>query len=156
LGVHVAKGGLAEKMLDASSFKPPAAAWFSTPDWHNPHYDTSENIEAVLTPDTATVQAGRYFEHLQRYREYFPDDQLHVLVFDDLKEDPRQFARDLFAAVGIRPSFELSLLDRKYGDRKNRGGTIWSVLKEPIIRATRARDVAQRVIRWARRNGYTE
>jgi hypothetical protein len=34
LGVHVAKGGLAEKMLDASSFKPPAAAWFSTPDWH--------------------------------------------------------------------------------------------------------------------------
>jgi hypothetical protein len=34
LGVHVAKGGLPEKMLDASPFKPPAAAWFSTPDRH--------------------------------------------------------------------------------------------------------------------------
>jgi hypothetical protein len=122
----------------------------------NPHYDTGEDIETELTPDASIVQAGRYFAYLQRYREYFPDDQLHVLVFDDLKENPRQFARGLFAAVGVRPSFEPSLLDRKYGHRKKRGGAIWSVLQELSIRATRVSNVAQRVIRWARRNGYTE
>jgi hypothetical protein len=31
LGVHVAKGGLHEKMLDASPFKSPAAMWFFNP-----------------------------------------------------------------------------------------------------------------------------
>ena len=30
-GIHVAKGGLPEKMLEASLFKPPAATWFFNP-----------------------------------------------------------------------------------------------------------------------------
>lgn len=122
----------------------------------NPHYNVGEDIETELTPDASMVRAGRYFEHLQRYREYFSDEQLHVLVFDDLKESPRQFARDLFAAVGIDPTFEPSLLNRKYGHRKKRGGTIWSALQELSIRATRASDTARRLIRWVRRNGYTD
>ncbi len=122
----------------------------------NPHYDVGEDVERELTPEASMVQTGRYFEHLQRYREYFSDEQLHILVFDDLKQNPRQFARDLFSAVGIDPAFKPSLLDRKYGHRKKRGGALWSALQELSIRATRASDTAQHVIQWARRNGYTE
>ncbi len=122
----------------------------------NPHYDVGEDVASELTSGSSMVKTGRYFEHLQRYREYFSDEQLHILVFDDLKQNPRQFAHDLFSAVGINPTFEPSLLDRKYGHRKKRGGALWSALQELSIRATRISDAAQRVIQWARRNGYTQ
>lgn len=34
---------------------------------------------------------GRYGEQLQRYRELFPPEQIHVAVFDDLGRDPQGF-----------------------------------------------------------------
>lgn len=121
----------------------------------NPHYDVGEDVGAALTLDASIVQTGCYAEHLQRYREYFPDQQLCVLVFDDLKDNPRRFARELLAAVAVDPTFEPSLLDRKYGHRKKRGA-IWSVLQELSIRAGRMSYMVHRLIRWARRKGYTE
>jgi hypothetical protein len=122
----------------------------------NPHYDVGDDVGAALTADSSIVRTSRYIEHLQRYWEYFPKEQVHVLVFDDLKDNPHRFARELFAAVGVDPTFEPSLLDRKYGHRKKRGGTIWSALQELSIRATRASSAAQRMVRWARHNGYTD
>jgi hypothetical protein len=117
----------------------------------NPHYDLGEDIERELIPSAGIVQGGRYFEHLQRYRECFPDEQIHVLVFDDLKADAGKFARTLFRTVGIDPAFEPSLLDRKYGHRKKRGGALWSQIQEWSMRVSRVSDVAAQVIRWCRR-----
>jgi hypothetical protein len=122
----------------------------------NPQYDVGEEVENELTPDASMVQAGRYFEHLQRYRTHFPDEQIHVLVFDDLKEDASQFARQLFRSVRVDPSYEPNQLTRKYGQRKQWGGPAWSALQELSIRLTRVSRGAQRVMQWARRNGYTE
>jgi len=121
----------------------------------NPHYDLGEDIERELTPSAAMVQSGRYFEHLQRYREYFSDEQIHVLVFDDLKADAGKFARTLFRSIGIDPIFEPSLLDWKYGHRK-RGGALWSQIQEWSMRVSRVSDVAAQVIRWCRRQGLTD
>ncbi len=122
----------------------------------NPHYDVGEDVENELTPDASMVEAGRYFEHLQRYRAHFPDEQIHVLVFNDLKEDASQFVRQLFRAVGVDESFAPSQLNRKYGQRKQWGGPVWSVLQELSIRLTRMSRGARQVIQWARRSGYTE
>jgi hypothetical protein len=122
----------------------------------NPHYDLGRDIENELTPEASIVQEGRYFEHLQQYRAYFPDEQLHVLIFDDLRDDAHQFAQQLFRAVGIDPSFEPSLLNRKYGHRKKRGGALWSTVQEFSIRLSRASDWASRFIRWCRKQGYTD
>lgn len=122
----------------------------------NPHYDLGHDIDQELTPQAAMVREGRYFEHLQRYRSYFSDDQIHVLIFDDLKENARGFAQDLFRAVGIDSTFEPSLLDRKYGHRKKRGGPVWSAVQELSIRFSRASTTVSRFIRWCRKQGYTE
>lgn len=117
--------------------------------------DVGEDIENVLTADSHVVQVGRYFSHLERFRQYFPDEQLHVLIFDDLKEDPATFAQDLFETVGIDPAFEPSLLDRKYGHTKKRGGVVWSAIQDLSIRASQKSSVIARFIRWVRRRGYT-
>lgn len=79
-----------------------------------------------------------------------------MLVFDDLKADAGKFARTLFRSIGIDPTFEPSLLDRKYGHRKKRGRALWSQIQEWSMRVSRASDVAAQVIRWCRRQGLTE
>lgn len=122
----------------------------------NPHRDIDEDVARALTPESAMVQGGRYAEHLKRYRNRFPDEQLHVFVFDDLKDDPRRFLRALYEAVGVDPSFEPSVLDRKYGHRKKRGGRLWSQIQEWSMRLARASDTASRWIQWVRRKGWTD
>lgn len=121
----------------------------------NPHYDLGDDIERELTPSAGMVQKGQYVEYLRRYCEYFPDEQLHVLVFDDLKADSRQFAQRLFRTIGIDPTFEPSLLERKYGHRKKRGGAVWSAIQELSIRLSRVSSATDRAIRWLRRQGLT-
>lgn len=108
--------------------------------------DVGEEIEKVLTLDSHVVDVGRYFSHLQRYRQHFPDEQIHVLIFDDLKEDPATFARDLFDAIGIEPTFEPSLLDQKYGDTKKRGGVLWSAIQQLSVRASQKSSVISQLI----------
>ena len=44
--------------------------------------------EAIqLTP--RYLENGRYYKHLQRYLSHFDKDQLHIILFDDLKADPQ-------------------------------------------------------------------
>ncbi|WP_158666521.1 sulfotransferase family protein [Salinibacter altiplanensis] len=122
----------------------------------NSRSDLGDDIERELTPSSGIVKRGRYFEHLQRYRAHFPDEQIHVLIFDGLKADALQFARTLFEAIGVDPNFKPSLLDRKYGNRKKRGGRVWSQIQEWSLHLTRMSDTAARLMDWARRQGYTD
>jgi hypothetical protein len=122
----------------------------------NPHYDVGEDIGDELTPEASIVQTGRYFEHLQRFRACFSDDQIHVLLFDDLKADARTFAVDLFRTVGVDASFEPSLLNQRYGHRKKRGGPVWGAIQELSIRMSRIGGIVRKAIQWMRRKGYTD
>jgi hypothetical protein len=115
----------------------------------------SEDIESELSPGKWLVRPSRYFEKLRPYRSQFPDEQLHFLIFDDLKENPRKFARDLFEAAGVDADFGPSVLNRKFGHRKKRGGAIWSMIRAFSIRLSQSSTVAGRTIQWLRRNGYT-
>ncbi len=122
----------------------------------NPHRDVGEDVASELTPESPAVQDGRYAEHLARYRSRFPEEQLHVFLLDDLKDNARRFLRDLYETVGVDSSFEPSLLDRKYGHRKKRGGRLWSQIQEWSMRLARTSDAVSRFIQWARREGYTD
>jgi hypothetical protein len=51
----------------------------------NISYDVGDDIDTELTSDSSMVQTGQYFYHLQRFRPRLPEDQFHVLIFDDLK-----------------------------------------------------------------------
>jgi len=44
---------------------------------------------------------GRYMKHLRLYLQKFGIDQLHVGIFDDLKESPDAFAQEIFSFLGV-------------------------------------------------------
>jgi hypothetical protein len=59
-------------------------------------------------PDLKT--RGNYFEHLQPYRQRFPQEQLLILFFDDLKRDVEGYAARLFEYLNIGPLLEPTVL----------------------------------------------
>ena len=51
------------------------------------------------------VDRGRYDEQVQRYLDRFPADQLRLYLYDDFVADPEAIWQDLFAFVGVDPTF---------------------------------------------------
>jgi hypothetical protein len=116
----------------------------------------SEDADSELAPGKWLVRSGLYFEQLSPYRDLFPEEQLHVLIFDDLKESPQKFARELFGVLEIDTAFKPSLLDRKFGHRKKRGGQVWSVIRSLSVQVSQSSEIAGRAIQWLRKSGYTD
>lgn len=51
------------------------------------------------------VEMSRYVLYLDRWRERFPRDRLHIHLLEDLRADPRGLMKALAHALGIDPSF---------------------------------------------------
>lgn len=61
------------------------------------------SFEEALDRFPRLCDRGRYATHLERYLRYFPREQLHVSLFDDLKADAQAYADDVFEFLGIYP-----------------------------------------------------
>jgi hypothetical protein len=63
-----------------------------------------------------------YHESLTRYFERFPAAQLKVILFDDLKNEPRRTVQGLFAFLGVDPGFlpDLSRISNPGGTPKSK------------------------------------
>jgi hypothetical protein len=52
------------------------------------------------------VQEGFYHKHLSRYYETFPKEQIKVFLYEDLSKEPVKAMKELFAFIGVDPTFE--------------------------------------------------
>jgi hypothetical protein len=59
------------------------------------------------------VVAGFYHLYLQRFYEYFPSEQVLVMIYEDLLEDPSSFIREIFEFLEVDPNFIPSVLHRR-------------------------------------------
>jgi hypothetical protein len=62
--------------------------------------------ETLLHPNTSYVSRSRYFMQLQRFLEFYPDEQVLVLDQRDLRDERMPTLRRLFEFAGVDPSFE--------------------------------------------------
>lgn len=69
---------------------------------------------------------GRYAFFLKTFYREFPGEQIKVLFFDDLVQDPVAVLQDLFGFLGVE-----RLGDRIPLDHKNRGG----IIRNPLLRS---------------------
>ena len=73
-----------------------------------------------MSKDRRLIQEGLYFKHLNRFREHFPEDQIGCFVFEDLKEDPAGFLREVYSFLGVEEVVDEEMIHRKYHSRKAR------------------------------------
>lgn len=69
---------------------------------------------AWAQPDSHWMRIGRYHEQLSRYFEAFPRSQVHVFLFDDLKQSPLRVVQEVYQLLDVDPRFVPDLgTDRK-------------------------------------------
>lgn len=64
------------------------------------------NFEALLDSRhlrDLVVGCSLYYQHVNRYRQFFPDNQIHCMTFEDLIEKPRATLRSLLLFLGASP-----------------------------------------------------
>lgn len=65
-----------------------------------------QGADALGHPLVASgLQDSRYAHHLRRWLELLPRDKMHVLLFEDLRADPRAFMHRICALLGLDGSF---------------------------------------------------
>ena len=70
-----------------------------------------ERLAAGWSPFWGYVELGFYARHLKRYRARFPEAQIGVFLYDDLKEDLPGFMRQVFAFLEIDQEFDPRLAE---------------------------------------------
>ena len=81
------------------------------------HSYTEKTVEVGLAPDSHSVQGGNYYTMLKQYYDIFPSENILVLKFEDLKNNPEKQAQKLFNFIGVDGKF---LPD--FNKRHNPGG----------------------------------
>jgi hypothetical protein len=59
------------------------------------------SFEDALERYPRLLDRGCYATHLSRYLEHFPAEQLHVRLFDDLRQDAQGYADEVFGFLGV-------------------------------------------------------
>lgn len=71
-------------------------------------FDPSRELTADAhwaLPNSRWMQVSRYHEQLARYFAAFPRNQIHVILFDDLKRHPAAVVQDVYQVIGVDPGF---------------------------------------------------
>jgi hypothetical protein len=99
-------------------------------------------------PTWPFLEFGRYYEQVKRYMDEFPKSQIHISLYEDLQLAPARLIAELFAFLGVDPSFEADLSARHLEPRIPKLTTtayflkkwgIWSFLRVLAPPAWRAR-----------------
>ncbi|MCB9103912.1 MAG: sulfotransferase [Anaerolineales bacterium] len=53
------------------------------------------------------LNTSRYWSHINRYRAFFADAQIHVIFFEDFVRDPKHIMRQAFEFIRVDPNFEV-------------------------------------------------
>lgn len=94
---------------------------------HNTPKDFSETLKKGLF-----INMGFYYRHLRKYYDTFPHENIHIILFEDIKRDPAHVARNLYKFLGIDSDFIPPSINR----RINEAFTVKSVLLKNLAYKT--------------------
>jgi len=70
------------------------------------------------------IDATKYWTHVQRYREFFPDDAISVIFFEELVNDPEITMSSVFQWLGIDNRIQLAFDDAQ--QNSGEGKTVYN------------------------------
>ncbi|KXB08193.1 hypothetical protein AKJ56_01695 [candidate division MSBL1 archaeon SCGC-AAA382N08] len=66
------------------------------------------------------IKPSKYYTCLKEYLDRFPRENILILTFDDLKDDPLDFLQSIFEFLEVSPEFEPEGFDKKVNPFKKR------------------------------------
>jgi len=115
-----------------------------------------DNVDSLLSDDSPLVREGLYYQQMSRFLDYFDRNQVHILLFDDLKTDSVTFLRDMYSRLGVDPSFTPEMADQRYHVTKSRPRFqgLYNVVVAFIRELRKRTHWANRWLEYLRKEGY--
>ncbi len=63
------------------------------------------SLVQVATPDSKLVQHGLYFQHIKRFLEVFPQENILIKIYEDKFVDPVSFIQDIYRFLDVDNTF---------------------------------------------------
>jgi len=120
------------------------------------------SVEAGIDNNPTYIEQGLYATHLERWLEFFKSEQIHVVLFDQLKNDQAAVERELYSFLGIDQLSNHKLLSKSnpsyvYRSKgveniRRRALALFGILKlEPLYRWAVKKSGLQSIYRKANR-----
>jgi len=74
-----------------------------------------DSFEAALEARPDLIANGLYFRSMQAYWQRFPEEQIHFILQDDIREHPRDTQHRLFEFLAVDPDFQSPLSEKVVG-----------------------------------------
>ncbi len=68
-------------------------------------YGFSDTIRETLKSRTYVLETSNYMLQIEKYLEFFPREQMLLLLLDDLKEAPKRVVSEVFSFLGVRGEY---------------------------------------------------
>jgi hypothetical protein len=80
--------------------------WHARSKW--PEYKNMTFTELVESKP-AFLQEGFYLKHIRQYLEYFPRENFHIVLFDEIRSDPQNTLQNVYKFLGVDKNFSSPL-----------------------------------------------
>ncbi len=80
----------------------------------------SENVDQEIKPGTNIFDHSLYAANISRFLDVFPKENVIVMDFDHLKNDPVSYLKECFDLFGVDNSFKPSILEKRFHQKRNR------------------------------------
>ena len=90
-------------------------SWFVISLRRDPRLTFEKWFRTAMRPGSAwwpVVDTGRYATHLERFFGLFPRHQIRIYLYDAYESDARAMVRDIFAFLGVDPSYPIDMARR--------------------------------------------
>lgn len=79
-----------------------------------------QDFNTALRIRPSIVESSLYWKQINAYRNYYPDERIHVMFLEDLKRDPQRELADCFAFLGVNKNFRVPGAERPRNARAGR------------------------------------
>ena len=78
----------------------------------------SKDVDREMSLDSRIVIQGLYYDQITRFTNFFSKEQIKILIYDDLKTNPKLFLEDVYSFLEVNCLFNPNALNRYENPKK--------------------------------------
>ena len=122
------------------------------------HWGNKQTIDQALSASSQIVHCGLYYQQIQEFLKFFPQQQIQTLLYDDLKKDPERLLKEVYNFLGASKTFKPTILNKRENSRKPppRNMAIYQPIRSLYLRLLKQNPQAEVFLNTMRKKGYLD
>ncbi|HEY0624978.1 sulfotransferase [Sphingomonas sp.] len=78
--------------------------------------DVDRHLDGARAPERRFLEGGLYGRHIRRFLDYFPAEQMKVILHDEIRRDPAAVTADVLRMLGLPPDEHAAPTEQRVND----------------------------------------